>query len=207
MPMPARRHPLGASSSSGGRANGAVSRCDLVIDLTGGKPPLSRRRIAPGLFPRRSRRSGGGGEARREGPADGGNLRQAALHQFRPGSVRPFAQPADGLHPLSRSLPRRRPSSPPATAWRSIPISAPAVASVPPSVPAPPRRGSFTRFRRWRASPGASARPCVHGMMRAGNRAPVLLLHDDDHGMPLYPMPAPGSGNGLPAHVIPLAVK
>ena len=92
----------------GAARNGAVSRCDIILDLSGG----------PALFPAADLRDGylradpgdpGRAAARRaQGRRPRRHLRQAALHHVQRAPVRAFALAHRRLPPLPRSVPDRR---------------------------------------------------------------------------------------------------
>ncbi len=103
-PTPSSR----AALSFGASKNGAVSRCDIVLDLSGGTPLFAAVRSARRLSARRSRRRSRGAARGHEGARSRRHLRQAALRQLHCRPVRAFALAARRLHPLPRSLPDRR---------------------------------------------------------------------------------------------------
>ena len=99
--------------------DGARSRCDLILDLSGGAPLFPARGAAAGLSPRRPGRRGGGGAGRVRRRRAGGRVRQAALRVLRRRALRPQPQPPHRLHALPRPLPHRRHHARARTAWRS----------------------------------------------------------------------------------------
>ena len=133
------------AASSAPPRNGAVSRCDLVLDLSGGAP----------LFPAHDLRDG----YLRADPGDPaavlravlkardlvGTLRQAALHHLHRGPLRAFALAASSAATAASTSARPARSRRPAITSRSTPISAPAAASAPPPARPAPRP---TRCRR-----------------------------------------------------------
>ena len=134
-PTPSSRGEL----AFGPARNGAMSRCDIVLDLSGGAP----------LFPAADLRDG----YLRADPGDPAAVLRAVLKArdligtfdkpryitFHRGSVRAFALQDRRLPPLPRSLSRPARSRRPAIMWRSMRRSAPAAANAPPPArPAPP---------------------------------------------------------------------
>ena len=134
---PRRRR--GGALRFGASRDGAVSRCDIVLDLSGGEPLFPGARAARRLSARRPARPGGGRRGALEGGRPRRRVRQAALHRLLRRALRPFALAHHRLHPLPRALPDRRDHARPATMSRSIRTSAPAAAPAPPPArPAPP---------------------------------------------------------------------
>ena len=201
MPPPPR--PRAPPIRWGAARDGARSRCDLILDLSGG-PPLFPARGAPARLPaRRPGRRGGGGAGRRSTPpgwwasstsrASWPSTPALCAHRRnrRTGCTRCL-----DLCPTGAIAPGTR------TAWRSRPRSAPAAAPAPPSArPAPPP----TRCRR-RPPRLARLRALLLGFAEAGGRDPLVLLHDEAHGEALLHALA-RHGDGLPARVLPLRVN
>ena len=115
-PAPSSRGALGF----GAARNGAVSRCDLVLDLSGGAPLFHRGRSARRISARRSRRSGRRAHGRAQGARPRRQLRQAALHRLHRGPVRAFALAASSAATAASISARRARSCRPATTSRSI---------------------------------------------------------------------------------------
>lgn len=182
--------------------DGAVSRCDLVIDLTGGTPLFPAGELRPGYF--------------RADPADPvavaklvaraqqmvGTFDKPRFINFAPdlcahsrnqqtGCTRCLDLcPAGAIEPAGDSV----------AIDPNICAGCGQCAAVCPTGAASyalPTVESFARRIR------AALRAWYDA---GGTRAPVLLLHDDDHGTPLIDASA-RFGNGLPAHVIPLTVN
>ena len=103
-PTPSSRDEL----KFGPARNDVVTRCDLLIDLSGGRTAISRRRSARRLFARRSWRSGRDLARRAQGARLDRQLREAALRHLQRGPVRACALRHRRLPPLPRSLPDRR---------------------------------------------------------------------------------------------------
>ena len=103
-PAPSSRDAL----TFGAPRNGAVSKCDIVLDLVRRRFAVSRRRSARWLSARRSGRSGRDAARGDEGARSDRHLRQAALHHLRRRDLRAFAFANRRLPPLPRSLPDRR---------------------------------------------------------------------------------------------------
>ena len=88
--------------------NGAVSHCDLILDLSGGAPLFPASDLRDGYLradpgdPAAVLRSGA------EGARSDRHIRQAALHQFYRRTLRALALEDRRLQPLSRSVPHRR---------------------------------------------------------------------------------------------------
>ena len=182
--------------------NGAVSRCDLILDLSGGAP----------LFPAHDLRDG----YLRADPGDPAAMLRAVLKArdlvgtfdkpryitFTARSLRAFALEDRRLPPLPRPLPDRRDHARRRPCRDRRRTSAPAAANARPSArPAPPPTRlppADTLLQRLRR--------CCSTYAQAGGDAPVVLLHDEAHGGPLIDALA-RHGDGLPARVLPVAVN
>ena len=134
-----RRRPRAARSPSAPPKNGAVSRCDIVLDLSGGAPLFTAADLRDGYL--------------RADPGDPAAVLRAVLKArdlvgtfdkpryitFTDGHLRAFALAASSAATAASISARPAPSRPPAITWRSTPSSAPAAANAPPSArPAPP---------------------------------------------------------------------
>jgi hypothetical protein len=183
----------------GAARDGARSRCDLILDLSGGPPlfPLAELRQGylradPADRPRWS--------ARCSTPPAGGRVRQAALRAFDAGSA-PTAATAAPAAPAAWTSAPPAPSRPARTAWRSRRDLRRLRRLL---------RGLPDRRRHLRPAPPASTaarlRALLLGFSEAGGRDPLVLLHDGTHGEALLHALARHS-DGLPARVLPLRVN
>ena len=217
-PHPQRERARSAASPSrstaspsclpGGRArafsaprDGGRSECDIIVDLSGGRPLFPAHRQARRLSARRpGRPDRRRARAVRRG-ADGRHLRKAAAHPLRGLALRPRPRAAGRLHALPRPLPdrgdlaRRRHG-------RHRPAHLRRLRRLCRGLPDRRRRDATTRrsqhlFARMRVMAEAYA--------RAGGKAPRLLVHDE-HGAEMIRLGA-RYGRGLPADVIPLEVR
>ena len=182
--------------------NGAVSRCDILLDLSGGAPLFPGRRSARRLSARRSRRSRRRAEGRAEGARPRRQLRQAALHQFHRRSLRAFALAASSAATAASISARPARSLPPAITSRSMPQICAGCGQC--AAACPTGAAAY-------ALPPADAlmrklRTLLTAYREAGGARPVLLFHDDEHGGALIDALA-RHGDGLPANVLPLAVN
>ncbi len=197
-PAPSSRGAL----SFGTARNGAVSHCDLVVDLSGERAAVCRARPARRLPPRRSRRSGGCAHRRTQGARSGRRFRQAALHHVHRRALRAFALEDRRLPPLPRSLPDRRDRA----RRRSRGDRSEHLRRL------RPVRGRLSR----RAQPLTRCRPptrccascarCSPPTARPAARAPSCCCTMSRTGAPLIDALA-RHGDGLPANVLPLAVN
>jgi len=184
----------------GTRRDGAVSRCDLLLDLTGGPP----------LFPAAAERQG----YLRADPADAAAVERLCFEAAN--LVGEFDQPrfiafTPGLCAHSRN--KRAgctrcldlcPTGAIAPGMDSVVLTAEicagcgACAAVCPTGAAsyalPPPATTLARLR-----------ALLRGHAAAGGADPVLLLHDARHGTPMIEALA-RHGEGLPARILPLAV-
>ena len=103
-PAPSSRGTLTFATSR----DGAVSKCDIVLDLSGGAPLFTGVRSARRLSARRSRRRRRRAQGGAQGARPRRHVRQAALCRLHRGSLRPFALEDRRLHALPRPLPDRR---------------------------------------------------------------------------------------------------
>ena len=181
--------------------DGAKSRCDLILDLSGGAP----------LFPAADLRDG----YLRADPGDPSAMLRAVLKAR--DLVGTFDKPRyitfnEDLcaHSRSKIVGCRRcldlcPAgaiAPEAIMSRSIRSSAPAADNAPPSARPAPRA---TRCRR-RISLMRKLRVLLTTYREAGGAQAVLLIHDEDHGLGMIDALA-RHGDGLPANVIPVQVN
>ena len=180
--------------------DGAVSRCDLLLDLTGG----------PALFPAAAERQG----YLRADPADAAAVERLCFDGAN--LVGEFDQPRFIAFDAGRCAHGRNrrtgctrcldlcPTGAIAPGPESVVLTAEicagcgACAAVCPTGAAsyalPPPAITLARLR-----------ALLRGHAAAGGAAPVLLLHDARHGTPLIEALA-RHGDGLPARVLPLAV-
>ena len=137
--MPRRRRPRAARLTFGPPRDGAVSRCDIVLDLSGGAPLFPAADLRDGYLRADPGRSGRGAARRAQGARSRRHLRQAALHHLHRGSLRPFALADRRLPPLPRSLPDRRHRAGRRSRRDRCRRSAPAAANAPPPARPAPR--------------------------------------------------------------------
>ncbi len=126
--------------------DGAVSNCDLVLDMSGGSAAVHRIRSARRLSARRSRRRRRRAQGGAQGARPRRHLRQAALRRLHRGSLRPFALEDRRLHALPRSLPDRRDRARRRSRRHRSPTSARVAGSAPRSA-RPARRPTHCRRR------------------------------------------------------------
>ena len=88
--------------------DGAMSRCDLIVDLSGGAPLFPAHDLRDGYLRADPEDAGRGAACRAQGARPHRHLRQAALRGFYRRALRAFAFAHRRLPPLSRSLPDRR---------------------------------------------------------------------------------------------------
>jgi ferredoxin len=196
-PLPSSRALLAFPPSR----DGAVSRCDIVLDLTGGRPLLAGDDLREGYL--------------RAAPGDPAGILRAVLKAR--DLVGTFEKPryvafSEELcaHSRSRIVGCRRcldvcPAGAIAPAGDHVAIDANLCggcgqcAAVCPTGAAgyalPPADALIRKLRALLTTYGA-----------AGGERPVVLVHDDAHGAPLIDALA-RFGDGLPANVLPLAVN
>ena len=198
----APRRPRAANCISAPARDGAVSRCDILLDLSGGAP----------LFPAADLRDG----YLRADPGDPaavlravlkardliGTLRQAALHRLHRRSLRAFALQDRRLPPLPRSLPdrrdraRRRSCRDRCAYLRRLRAM---------------RRRLPDRRRRLRAAAGrradAQAAHAAHGLSRGRRRSARSCCCTTASTAAALIDALARHGDGLPANVLPLAVN
>ena len=197
LPAPSSRRSL----IFGDARNGATSRCDLIVDLSGGMP----------LFPAHEVRSG----YLRAEPRDGAAVERVladAAHLVGTFDKPKFIDFNEGLcaHSRSRITGCTRclevcPTGAIAPAGNHVAID-PYVCAGCGSCAAVCPTGAASY-----ALPTADAlmrklRTLVRTYRDAGGRAPVVLFHDGDHGEPLIAALA-RFGGGLPANVLPVRVN
>ena len=136
--------------------DGAVSRCDIMLDLSGGSAAVHRARSARRLSARRSPRSRRRAAGRAQGARPRRQLRQAALHRLYRRPLRAFALAASSAAAAASISVRPARSRRRAITSSSTRISARAAASAPPCArPAPPPM----RCRRRGCADAQAARP------------------------------------------------
>jgi ferredoxin len=196
-PTPSSR----AALSFGASKNGAVSRCDIVLDLSGGTP----------LFPAADLREG----YLRADPGDGAAVLRAVMKAR--DLVGTFDKPryvnftADlCAHSRSQRVGCTRcldlcPTGAIMPAGDHVAIDAHACAGCGQCAAVCP-----TGAAAYALPPAATLMRRLRSLLTtyraAGGTQPVLLMHDNAHGMPLIDALARG-GDGLPANVLPVAVN
>ena len=196
-PAPSSRGAL----AFGAAKNGAVSRCDLVLDLSGGAPLFTASDLRDGYLradpgdPRRGAARGAQGARPRR------HLRQAALHHVH-GDL--CAHSRSNIVGCNRCL-DLCPTGAIAPAGDHVAIDATICAGCGQCAAVCPTGAAAY------ALPPADAlmrrlRTLLTAYREAGGSAPIVLLHDDAHGTPLIDALA-RFGDGLPANVLPLAVN
>jgi ferredoxin len=196
-PSPASRGAL----SFGMSRDGATSHCDILIDLSGGAPLVAAGTLRPGYL--------------KADPSDGAAIEKLigeASHLTGEFDKPRYVTLKDELcaHSRSKKIGCTRcldlcpvgaitPNGDHVAVSAEICAGCGACASVCPT-------GAITY-----ALPPADAllrrvRTLLTTYAKAGGKAPVLLIHDGDHGEPLIDALA-RFGNGLPAHVLPLRVN
>jgi len=197
LPSPSSR----AALTFGSGRDGATSRCDLILDLSGGPP----------LFPAADLRDG----YLRADPGDPAAMLRAVLHAGdlvgtfdRPRYVTFTAELC--AHSRSRIVGCHRcldlcPTGAITPAGNHVAIDPYICAGCGQCAAACPTGAAAY------ALPPADAllrrlRALLVTYAQAGGRTPVLLVHDEAHGAPMIDALA-RHGDGLPAHVLPLAVN
>ena len=113
-PAPSSRGKLAFGPSR----NGAQSRCDIILDLSGGTPLFPAADLRDGYLRADRERSGRDAQGGAEGARSRRHLREAPLHRLHRRPVRAFALAHRRLHALPRSVPDRRHHARPAITWR-----------------------------------------------------------------------------------------
>lgn len=197
-PSPSSRQRL----AFGDARDGAVSRCDLVIDLTGGKPLFSADDLRPGYY-----------RADPRDPAAVARLIGQASHMVGTFDKPRFIDFSADLCAHSRN--RRTgctrcldvcPAGAISPAGESVAIDAEICAGCGQCAAACPT-GAASYALPAVESLARRLRSAIRAWYAAGGAdAPVILLHDEDHGAALIDASA-RFGRGLPAHVIPVLVN
>lgn len=182
-------------------SNGAVSRCDLIVDLTGGAALVPAPDLRPGYLRADPRDPVAVARMVARAGALSGTFDKPRYIDFRADLC---AHSRNQLTGCTRCL-SLCPTGAITSAGDSVAID-PAICAGCGACAAACPTGAATH-----ALPGPEA---LVARLRAGLRAwfaagataaPVILLHDTDHGAALIDAAA-RFGRGLPAHVIPLAV-
>ncbi|GAA0286786.1 4Fe-4S binding protein [Rhodovulum strictum] len=185
-----------------GARDGAVSRCDLVIDLTGGVPLFPADALRPGYF--------------RADPRDRAAVADLVARAAQ--MVGTFDKPrfidfrADlCAHSRNRKTGCTRclslcPTGAITPAGDSVTID-PAICAGCGQCAAACPTGAASYALPQVGTLAGRLRAALRAWFAAGaSAAPVILLHDEDHGAALIDASA-RFGRGLPAHVIPMAVN
>jgi ferredoxin len=198
VPAPSSRAVL----TFGGARNGATSRADLVIDLTGGTPLFPAHDLRPGYLYADPRDPRACSELIAKAGGMVGTFDKPVFIDF---AADLCAHSRNGITGCTRCL-SLCPTSAIMPDGDSVVID-PAICAGCGQCAAACPTGAASY-----ALPDASTiveqlRLGLRAWAAAGARtAPVILFHDTDHGTPL--IDASGRfGNGLPAHVIPLSVN
>ncbi|MFC7705906.1 4Fe-4S binding protein [Plastorhodobacter daqingensis] len=185
-----------------GPRDGAVSRCDLVIDLTGGQPLFPADDLRPGYLRADPRDPVGVARLLREAAGMVGTFDKPRFISFTPDLCAHSRNRQTGctrcldLCPTGAILP----------AGDTVAIDPNICAGCGQCAAACPTGAASYAL----PDVGTVARR-LRAMLRAwyaagADHAPVILLHDDAHGTPLIDASA-RFGQGLPAHVLPLMVN
>jgi ferredoxin len=185
----------------GGR-DGAVSRCDIVIDLTGGQPLFSAGDLRPGYY-----------RADPRDPVAVARLIGQASHMVGTFDKPRFINFSADLcaHSRNHKTGCTRcldlcPAGAIAPAGESVAIDAEICAGCGQCAAACPT-GAASYALPAVESLARRLRTAIRAWYAAGGKsAPVILLHDEDHGAALIDASA-RFGRGLPADVIPLLVN
>ncbi|MFD0858705.1 4Fe-4S dicluster domain-containing protein [Roseovarius aquimarinus] len=198
VPAPSSREVL----RFGGARDGATSRADLVIDLTGGTPLFAAHDLRPGYLRADPRDPRAVADLVAEAGQMVGTFDKPVYIDF---AADLCAHSRNGITGCTRCLPLC-PTGAITPDGDSVSID-PAICAGCGQCAAACPTGAATY-----ALPGPDTtvlqlRAALKAWHAAGGKsAPVVLLHDGDHGTPL--IDASGRfGRGLPAHVIPLAVN
>ena len=198
-PAPSSR---GALASAPAR-DGAVSRCDLVLDLSGGAPLFPAADLRDGYLRADPARSGGGARA----PCS-----RRAISSAPSTSRATSPSPSDlCAHSRSRIVGCRRcldlcPTGAITPAGDHVAIDAQICAGCGQCAAVCPTGAAGLCAAAGRCAACASCARCSPPIARPAASAPIVLLHDDAHGAPLIDALA-RHGDGLPANVLPLAVN
>ncbi|MDJ1159611.1 4Fe-4S binding protein [Chelatococcus sp. SYSU_G07232] len=196
-PAPSSR----AGLAFGPERNGTVSRCDIVIDVSGGVPLFPAHDLRPGYL--------------RADPGDRAAVERLAFEASQ--LVGEFDKPryvafdaALCAHSRSRKTGCTRcldlcPTGAITPAGDHVAID-PAVCAGCGACAAVCPTGAATYALPPAGSLLARLRAMLVAYAETGGRTPVLLLHDADHGEPLIDALA-RFGDGLPANVLPVAVN
>ncbi|MCW5730851.1 MAG: 4Fe-4S binding protein [Alphaproteobacteria bacterium] len=196
-PLPSSRRAL----AFGPARDGATSRCDIVIDLSGGTP----------LFPAHEKREG----YLRADPGNPASVQKALFDAV--DLIGEFEKPVYvELHPEICAHSRSKkigctrcldncPTGAIAPAGDHVAID-PFVCAGCGTCAAVCPTGAAEYLLPAAAAQADRLRRLLLGYLEAGGEAPLLLVHDAEHGAPLIDALA-RHGAGLPAHVLPFAVQ
>lgn len=180
--------------------DGAVSRCDLVVDLTGGAPLFHETR--PGYFRADPRNPAAVAQMVAAAAQMTGTFDKPKYIDFTPGLC---AHSRNTLTGCTRCL-DLCPSGAIEPAGDSVAID-PAICAGCGQCAAACPTGAAAYALPVVANVAQRLRRGLSAFVRAGGAtAPVILFHDDGHGAPLIDASA-RFGRGLPAHVIPVAIN
>ncbi|MFD1914216.1 4Fe-4S dicluster domain-containing protein [Halodurantibacterium flavum] len=185
-----------------GARNGAVSRCDLVIDLTGGRPLFPADDLRPGYFRADPRDPVAVAETLRQAAGMVGTFDKPRFISFAPQLCAHSRNKTTGC---TRCL-DLCPTGAITPAGDTVAIDPNICAGCGQCAAACPT-GAASYALPDVESLARRLRTLLRTWYQAGGTvAPVVLLHDDAHGTPLIDASA-RFGRGLPAHVIPVLVN
>lgn len=198
VPQPSSRDVL----RFGAARDGATSRADVVIDLTGGQPLFAAHDLRPGYLRADSRDPRAVAKLISEAGQMVGEFDKPVFVDFRADLC---AHSRNGITGCTRCLPLC-PTGAIAPNGDSVEIDLAICAGCGQCAAVCPT-GAAAYALPDVATVAERLRAALRAWQEAGGTlAPVILLHDADHGMPL--IEASGRfGRGLPAHVIPLGLN